>query len=283
MKKKLDTKIISPDLEIYDQNRGKIRTSKGGWKIGTGVVCHGYDMMNDLVGQCSYMQVVILNATGRLPSREVGDWFEAIHICMSWPDPRIWCNQIGALAGLTRCSPVAAAVAGTLANDSRSYGSGTLVEGARFIRQALLQITEQGKTVKDLIEYECSQKGGKPQIMGFARPIAKGDERVSAMIGLAKNLGFEIGDHLSLAFEIEKYLLENYDESMNINGYISGFLSDQGFLPEEIYRIFSVVVASGVTACYIDTHDKPADTYLPLRCDDIEYQGHEAREVPEPV
>lgn len=280
----IDKKRLSTGkLEAFNQNRNKIRSSKGGWKIGTGVVCHGYDMMNDFIGKRSYMQVVILNATGRLPSREVGDWFEAIHICMSWPDPRIWCNQIGAYAGLMRCSPVASAVAGTLANDSRSYGSGTLVEGAEFIQRALCKVKEDNNSIENLVEYECAQKGGKPQLMGFARPIAKGDERVSAMSALAIKLGFEVGEHLSLAFAIEAYLLENYDEAMNINGYISGFLSDQGFTPEEIYRIFAVVVASGVTACYVDTMDKPAENFLPLRCDDIQYQGVLERNVPDPV
>jgi len=283
MNKIIEDPSDSFDLNVFNQNRGKIKSSKGGWKIGHGVVCHGFDMMHDFVGKKSYMQVLVLNATGKLPSDELGKWFDAIHICLSWPDPRIWCNQISALSGTVRCSPVAATVAGILANDSRSYGSGTLKEGANFIQGALRKHKYDDKSVVNIVEYECSQRGGKPQIMGYARPIAKGDERVGAMSEMARSVGLEMGEHLSLAFEIEKYLLDRYDESMNINGYMSGFLSDQGFTPEEIYRIFSILVASGATACYVDTRDKPAETFLPLHCDDIDYQGHAPRDVPEEI
>ena len=67
---------------------------------------------------------------------------------------------------------------------------------------------------------------------------------------------------------------------MNIGGYISAFLSDLGYTAEEVYQIFAVLVTSGVTACYVDTHDKIPDSFLPLRCADIEYTGMLARPVP---
>jgi citrate synthase len=37
---------------------------------------------------------------------------------------------------------------------------------------------------------------------------------------------------------------------------------------------------SGVTACYVDAVERPAETFLPLRCDDIDYQGPPPRDVP---
>jgi citrate synthase len=64
------------------------------------------------------------------------------------------------------------------------------------------------------------------------------------------------------------------------NGYMSAFLSDLGYTAEEVYRIFAILVASGVTACYVDTCNKTPDTFLPLRCSDIEYTGKLARPVP---
>ena len=62
---------------------------------------------------------------------------------------------------------------------------------------------------------------------------------------------------------------------------MSAFLSDQKFTPKEVYQIFSTLVMSGVTACYLDTEKKPADSFLTLRCDDIDYQGAQQRPVPE--
>ncbi len=267
------------DFSYWDHFRHHIASKKGGWIIGKGVFCHDFDMMKDLVGQVSYMQVVILNATGRLPEKRVADWFEARHICLSWPDPRIWCNHVAALGGTVRTSVVAATAAGVLAADSRTYGgSKTAVEGMRFIKQALTDFHD-GKSIENIIESECKKHQGKPSIMGYVRPLAKGDERIEAMERVTSKLGFLIGDHLSLAYEIEKILIDRFQEGMNINGYASAFMCDQDFTGEEVYRISTMITASGITACYIDTRDKPANTFLPLRCEDIEYTGKPDRSI----
>ncbi len=266
------------DTSFWDQHRGKIVSKKGGWKIGQGVLSHGYSMMDDFVGKTSYMQVVFLNATGRLPERRLADWMDAIFICLSWPDPRIWCNQVGALGGTTQTTVIAATCAGILATDARSYGVRPLLEGLRFIQQALSDY-HSGKSVEEIVMAANRVRKGTPEIMGYARPIAKGDERIPAMERVTESLGFEIGDHLSLAYSIEQYLSNTYDETMNINGYMSGFLSDQGITPEECYRIFSVLVASGVTACYVDTRDTAPNSFLPMQCEDIDYQGNPYRPV----
>jgi len=264
---------------LWDKHRAKIYSKRGGWRIGKGVYNCGYDMMNDLVGEKSYMQVMFLNATGRLPDRKLADWLEAVHICLSWPDPRIWCNHIGALSGTVRTSVVSAAAAGALAGDSKAYGQKTLIAGISFIRQALTAYNN-GLSVTEIINAECAKHSGKPIIMGFARPIAKGDERAEAMARVSKSLGFSIGSHMSLAYQIEDILLRNYNESLNICGFVSAFLSDQNLTPEEAYQTCALLVNSGATACYLDTAKRPAGTFSPLQCDDIEYQGKPARALP---
>lgn len=275
-----DSKSKQRDTTPWDSNRGVVRSSIGGWVIGRGVMNRGYEMMNDFVGKLSYMQVVILNVTGRIPERRLADWFEAVHICLSWPDPRIWCNHIGALGGTARVSPLASIIAGTLATDARSYGIKPLLEGLEFIQRAKRD-SDSGLSVEEIIKKESARFGGKPLMMGYARPIAKGDERIPALERLRKEKGFPIGDHLALAFQINEYLETTFGETININGYVSAFWSDHGFTPEEAYRIMSLGVASGVAACYTDTRNKPAETFLPLRCEDIDYQGCPERMVPD--
>lgn len=267
--------------DFWDQRRGKIYSKKGGWKIGEGVFNHGYSMMDDLVGKASYMQVIVLNATGRLPERRLADWIEGIYICLSWPDPRIWCNQIGALAGSIQASGVASVCAGIMALDSRTYGTRPIIEGMDFIQSALKR-KQAGESETEIIaSYTKKGVGAKPQMMGYARPIASGDERVIAMERVTDALGFGLGPHLILAYEIQAVLQEKYGETMNINGYVAAFMSDQGYSPEETYRLFATVGASGVTACYVEQNDSVAESFLPLRCEDIDYQGKDKREVPE--
>ncbi len=267
------------DTCFWDTRRGIVRSRNGGWRVGAGVFCHGYNLMEELAGKVSYAQLLVLNATGRLPDRAFGDWLEAALICMSYPDPRIWCNQIGALAGSLRCSPIAATTAGIQASFSRIYGPGVLLEGGRFIRRALEQ-SESGLSVPEIVAKEAALPGGKPILIGYARPVAKGDERIAALERVAAQLGFERGEHLRLADRIDRYLQEHYDERMNFGGYAAAFFADQGYAPEEPEQILATLVASGVTACYIDTAGRPPESFLPMRCDDIDYQGKSPRPVP---
>lgn len=268
-------------VAYFDSRRGKIISGTGGWFPGKGVFSHGYSMLEDLVGEKSYFQILILNATGKMVDESLADWVEAVYGCLSWPDPRIWCNQIGALAGSARTSVVAATTAGVLATDSRSYGVLPLIEGVKFIQTALAR-HQEGQSAEEIINSTVSARGGKPFIVGYIRPIAKGDERLETMEKVSQKLKLPIGKHLALAYEIEKVLLEKYDEGMNINGYVSAVLSDHGFCAQEIYQMFSMLVASGVTACYLDTFRSPPDSFLPLRCEDIDYQGVSSRPVPSP-
>lgn len=268
------------DTSFWEARRNRITSSVGGWFGGKDVYCHGYSMMNELLGHISYMQMVVLNATGRLVEERVARWLEGNFIGLSYPDPRIWCNQIGALAGATRCSVVAATAAGALAADSRAYGGSlTSQQGIEFIRRALAA-AKGGATVAAIVEGVAKDRRNLPAITGYARPVDRADERIAPYERMTRSLGFAVGEHLTLAYAISDYLEAHYGLGMNAGGYIAAFLADQGFSGEEVYRIKALAVASGVTACYADTRAKPAGAFLPLRCDDIDYQGPPARELP---
>ncbi len=236
-------------------------------------------MMDDLVGKASFFQVLVLNITGRMIEQRLADWIENTFICMSWPDARIWCNQIGSLGGTLQTSPVAAVSAGILAADSPMYGSAPLVAASHFIVDAL-EKKQNGMAVEDIVKGYQRHPGRPPTIVGYARPVASGDERIPAMKRVAEQLDFMTGAHLALALEIEKVMMEKFNECMNIGGYMAAFFSDQGFSPQEIFRICSMVVNSGVQACYAESADQPPESFLPLRCEDIDYQGKAPRSLP---
>lgn len=268
----------SKSFEYWEKYRGKIYSSKGGWVAGKDVYCHGYSILNELIGNISYMQMLILNATGRLVERKLADWFEANYICLSWPDSRIWCNQMGAYGGTLNSSVVAATASGLLASDSRIYGgTQNSVAGVKFIKSALISYKE-GMSIEDIIE-DSPKRNGRPMVMGYVRPANSHDERIAPMEKITKKLGFSVGEHLSLAYEISSYLNKNYGEGINIGGYTCAFAVDQNISGQELFCIRAMTVASGVTACYIDTSEKVPETYLPLHCEDIAYQGHPPREL----
>lgn len=269
------------NTSFWDDKRGKIHTRKGGLVISQGIVySHGYKLLDELMGEISYFQLLILNATGRLPERRVADWLEASFFCISYPDARIWCNHIGSLGGTMQATPIAANCAGLMATDSRLYGPLAVVNSAKFITDALA-LRKQGIPVDEIMETLPRRRpDGTLMIPGFNRPVASGDERIPLLEKLTQELGFKNGEHLTLGYEVEAIISKKYNEFMNSGGYRAAFLLDQGFNFQEIYRILSIYMNAGIIACYSEASDHPGESFFPLRCNDIDYQGPPPRALP---
>lgn len=226
------------------------------------------------------MQVLILNATGRMPSKRMADWFDASFLCASWPDSRIWCNQIGALGGTMRTPTAAATLAGTLAADSRAYGVPPILECMEFITRAVNK-KKNDIAIEDIISDEFSRHVGHNYVAGYSRPIANGDIRIPTLKRIRRKLGFSKKKHVKMAFEVEKYLRNNYGEQINTAGYLAAFLVDQGYSVTEVERIYVTIVSSVVMACYADVRDRAPDAFLPLHCGDIKFRGKKRRLLPD--
>lgn len=272
-------KTHNTDTRFWDERRNNLRSKIGKWTGGESVYIRGYSLFDDLFNQISYMQLIVLNATGKLISSNLGKWLENNFMSMSYPDSRIWCNQIGALSGSMGTSPTAATVAGSLAADSRVYGGSQTSQSAmNYIKNALEEYNA-GATIPDIVT-KAPLKQGRPAIIGFARPIVRNDERIKPHREMTKKLGFKEGEHMKFANQLSDYLEKHYSMGINIGGYTSAFMLDQGFTPEEVYIIKNMCVASGVTACYTEYKQQQENAFLPQQCNDIEYLGHQPRPIP---
>ena len=267
------------DTRYWDNLRNVIRTRKGGWQLGKGATSHGYSIIEELMPGCAFASVLILNVTGVLPERRLSKWLEASFIATSWPDPRLWCNYIGALGGSVRATPTASIAAGTGAADSSIYGPGTIPKACKFIMEATTEHASK-VPVSDIVERQVKYRG-VPVVPGYYRPFAQGDERVAPMHSYATEvLGFDEGPHLTMGNRVHDYLACEYREGMNLAGYIAAFLSDRGMSAKQIQTLYSLCVNSGVHACYAEqAFDREPGSFLPLRCDDVEYTGVAPRAI----
>ena len=267
-------------MDKWDQYRGQIYAHRGGWTLGEGIKTHGYSLLDDIHGKCSMFQVMIMNVTGRLPERRLADLVEGLFITLSWPDARIWCNKMGVFSAMARTSCTAAIAAGGLAGDSKMYGAGTGKSIGPFFEKAYRHIVDNNESVESFIETHC-YKNGCLVAPGFARPLAKGDERIPAMRKLAKQLGYGVGPYAQMTQDMEDYLNRKDGEGLNLSGFFSAFMLDQGYSMEEIMGIAAFSVTGGIYAAYFEyIHQSPND-FLPLRVDDVEYVGPEIRKVPQ--
>lgn len=268
-------------FDYWDQRRQRIRSRKGGWRIGQGVSCAGYSLLDDLLGNAGFFQVLMLNVTGTLPDARLTRWLEAAFICLSFPDPRIWCNQVAALAGSARCSPVAGISAGLMASDSSIYGPGCTIAALRFIAH-LKRNLECGAALQDLVDKRLYTRLGL-QAPGYSRPVAHGDARVDRMEALLVELGYEQGPHLQIAWQLDAALRARSGDSLNLLGHLAAFWLDRGFDAQQGEVLFSLCVNGGLHACYEEARSNPAGSFLPLRCDDVAYRGRAERSLPDAV
>jgi len=266
------------NTKYWDDRNNKIFSNVGHWQGGVDVDVQGYSLMNELMGNASLMQVYILNATGKLISRAVADWVEVCFMGLSYPDSRIWCNQISAYASDTNSTVVAAASAAILAADSRAYGGSQARYLSMDFQKNAFEKYNRSKSFADVLK-NVKVKNGKPIITGFARPIDRDDERLQPFSDVQKKLNIPIGSYLKFAKKLSDYLDEHYNLSMNCGGYASAFLLDQGFTPEEGYKINAFAVVSGAIACHRNIEKESPNSFLPLKCEDIEYTGANIRTV----
>lgn len=267
------------DTAYWDSYRNRIRSKAGGFTLQGEVTLRGQNLIQYIENH-SYFQVLMLAVTGRHVERNIADWVEVLFSCLSYPDARIWCNNIAALGGDGKCSVVGATAAGIMAADSDLYGSRPILGSMAFLEQAQGEF-EGGRSVAEIVEQQVRLRKGKFSIIGFSRPLATGDERLELLRSKARSLNMQRGRHEVLAMAIHEYAQQAYGESINMNGFIAAVSLDQEFTAKEVYQLSSAAVLSGLEACFVDYEERPIGGFLPLRCDDVEYVGPENRELPD--
>ncbi len=274
----MNTPKPNPIFEPWSFCREHIKSSVGVWRGGKDTWFQNLSMRKDVIGDKSYMQILTLNATGKLPNRDFADWLETNFIGLSYPDSRIWCNQVAAFAGCLSTTPTSAIAAAILAADSRAYGGNQTSESGMMQLQKARKLYLQSQSWKNVCS-NVKQRNGKPMFIGFARPVDKDDERITPYDQHRQKLGLPEGKYLKFALELSNHLNQAFGLAINSGGYANAMLLDNGFSGLEAARIKAFAVAGGAIASYRDNLNKTS-TFLPQHCSDIEYIGIEPRNIP---
>ncbi|MDX1451397.1 MAG: hypothetical protein R3183_02490 [Oleiphilaceae bacterium] len=270
---------MSLNIDYWDKRRARIYSATGGWRVGDKVLSHGEDLLNDILPRDRYFEHLLRVATGKSQKKELARWVEAAFVSLSWPDPRIWCNTVGAFFGELQTRPGAATFMGALASDSVMYGGGA----AKALYDSVIRISNElskGASPQELVSANLVQNGGHLKMMGFSRPLATGDERVPVLLRLARQLGLGGGLHENAIMRLNDYLAVDIGETLNVGGYIAVIMADEGISKSAFYNLFSLCTMAGVLACYVDAKERPDHSLLPLRASDVVYTGERQRELP---
>ena len=98
-------------------------------------VLRGRDLFSEL-NALSWMALLIYGVTGRMPDSKQVALLNAIWtLVTSYPDPRLWNNRIGTLAGVSRSTAALGISAGIAVSEAVVYGQQPILGAARLFNE----------------------------------------------------------------------------------------------------------------------------------------------------
>lgn len=251
-----------PEKLLESENHWETRM--GGWFPSERIVYRGLDLHEDLM-HMSWMKLYLYGVTGRQFGEEQLKVLNALWVCTSYPDPRIWPNRVAALAGTARSTGVLGVSSSIAISEAVIYGRRAGVRSMDFLTKTKQRVDSGDDLLKILDEVTF--------VYGYGRPIIHLDERRPYLMKLLNEVGMDKGPHISMALEIEKILLQSKHKlHMNYGGLMAAVAADMGFSIREFYLFSISMLMGGMTPCFIDAEKKHEGTFFPLRCDCISYE-----------
>src|SRR3569833_2087387 len=181
------------------ENACRCRNKMGAFFQGKRVVFRGKDLFTEL-RHLSWMQLYLYGITGRIFTESQGKLFEGMWVLFtSYPDPRVWNNRIGSLAGTSRTTGNLGISAAIAVSEASIYGRRPDIRAINFLLRAR-RLLNDCKPLNEIVDSELAQY---KTIYGYGRPNDKTDERIRPMQELAQRLHLSNGPYVKLAFDIE--------------------------------------------------------------------------------
>jgi citrate synthase len=261
--------IVKAKIDLVNSEENW-QTELGGSIPGERVVVRGKDLFTELE-DFSWLKLLLFMITGREFGDNAVELLDKIWaLTISYPDPRVWNNRVGALAGTVRSTGNLGVGAGTAVSEAKIYGGQANIAAIDFIKECSSRI-DAGEKLEDIVKQELKINRA---IYGYGRPIASGDERIKPIRKLMVKNGFADGKHVQLANQIEQFFMSGrWRLQMNITGLAAAVGADMGFTNKEYYLYAVNGFNAGITACYADALSKDEGTLFPLRCTRIAYEG----------
>jgi len=261
----------------FAEHRDRVTSKSGGWTIGGETTLHGYSIHQELTHQASWMQALLLSITGRLYDEKQARLIEAIFVATGYPDPRLWCNRIVALAGSAQCPAGSALSAGVASAEAKVYGGQAEYYAARAFAECHRIFQQQGD---DALFTHMKAVLKKERVMfGFGRPLTRVEERIGPIEKMAKEMGIKDGPHLTTVKHMEG-MFKRYRLILNFAGYATARLLDLGLTAHQVHQFLTVCFYIGMPPCYSEAFENEPGTFLPIACEDILYAGLAERDVP---
>ncbi|MES2091609.1 MAG: citryl-CoA lyase [Pseudomonadota bacterium] len=245
------------------------KTRVGAAFPGSHAVFRGCDLHTQLQ-HLGWVDLLLFGITGRRFCAEQLRLLESLWVLTSYPDARLWNNRVAALAGTTRSTPDLAMTAALGVSEATIYGHRNEVRALSFFVRTH-QRMQGGTSLAECIADHLQQQG---KLAGYGRPLASGDERIAPTMALARELGLADGPHVTLAFEVDRFLqAQGHALRMNYGALVAALGADLGFSPREFALYLFPIFMAGMPPCYLEAADQPPGSVFASDCEAIRYEG----------
>lgn len=265
-----ETQLTGPDL--LAAHAGRLRTSMGAAYPGSHAVFRGHDLHQDL-RQLDWVELYVFGISGKRLSAAQTEMLHAIWVYTSYPDARLWNNRVAGLAGSARSSANLGIVAALALSEATVYGGQAGLRAIDFLQRMALAVAAGAELAPLVLEEARAHR-----VYGYGRPINNSDERLPWIMELAGQLGLADGEHVKLAFEVEKVLLPRYPQlRMNYASLHAALIADMGLSAREYQLLRIPTFLAGMPPCLVEAAAKPEGTLFPTPCSGVAYDGLPAR------
>jgi len=236
----------------------------------------GYDL-TELMESCTFGDMVLLMATGKMPYLHQGEVMESILVacCDQGPIP----PSTNAARFVASCGvPLQAAVAAGLLGVGDHHG-GAIEACAKLLQENILRDNESDyNELAEKITKDFSDR--KNRIPGFGHAYVEVDQRAVKLLEIARKK-IHPYPHMELLLAIEKKLTSEKGAHLaaNINGVVAAVISDLGVDWRMGKGIFIMSRSLGLIVHALEEM-KLGRPYKKIPNEDIDYNGPEKREVP---
>ncbi len=253
---------------LLEQHNGPIKTKVGAAYPGSHAIFRGHNLHEELRD----LEWIDLHAYGILGRRLTPNQIEMINslwVTTSYTDTRLWNNRVAALAGSARSSVTLGLSAAIAISDATVFGGKAGLRAFNFLISAGKRV-KAGEDLQTIVMHEAKAN----RVYGYGRPINSTDERSPWIMGKAASLGLADGEHVKLAFEVEKILVAAYPQlKMNYAAMHAAFIADMGLTGREYHMLRYPTFIAGMTPCMVEALEKPEQVLYATKCNEVNYQG----------
>jgi citrate synthase len=262
---------------VLEQYEGALPTRAGKVFPGQRTVFRGVDLHTEFE-QADWIDLYIYSIIGRRLSAPELKLLQTVWVYTSYPDVRLWCNRVVALAGSSRGTAAQGLGAGLAVSEAAIYGRQPEIGAADFLVRAMAR-RAAGEGLEQIVRDELARY---PRLMGYGRPVAAAfvDERIPVTLAAMERIGIPMGPHLQLAFDIERQLEQILGRRlpMTYSSVVVAIPLDMGFTPLECYLYMQPSLVAGMVPCYLEALERPSGATFPLRSKSINYDGVASRD-----